>query len=158
MCAGNMVNYSDKRKKDQFSLLQKTMGRLGEPVIRKAMNIAIAKEKKMLEDLNIGLSEGAMKQLFPNVPFKNREEWGDILVKRDLTEAAQRLFIDKVDGAAQWYAVSPADLIKKRYASAGLNKGGTNTPLAERQAAKERGEKLKGYFVNKIFKTNELRK
>ena len=38
---GNMVNYSDKRKKDQFSLLKKTMGRLGEPVIRKAMNIAM---------------------------------------------------------------------------------------------------------------------
>lgn len=117
----------------------------------KAMNIAIAKEKKMLEDLNIGLSEGAMKQLFPNVPFKNREEWGDILVKRDLTEAAQRLFMDKVDGAAEWYAVSPADLIKKRYASAGLNKGGTNTPLAERQAAKERGEKLKGIGVEEFY-------
>jgi len=117
----------------------------------KAMNIAIAKEKKMLEDLNIGLSEGAMKQLFPNVPFKNREEWGDILVKRDLAEAAQRLFMDKVDGAAEWYAVSPADLIKNRYASAGLNKGGTNTPLAERQAAKERGEKLKGIGVEEFY-------
>ncbi len=117
----------------------------------KAMNIAIAKEKKMLEDLNIGLSEGAMKQLFPNVPFKNREEWGDILVKRDLAEAAQRLFMDKVDGAAEWYAVSPADLIKNRYASAGLNKGGTDTPLAERQAAKERGEKLKGIGVEEFY-------
>ena len=38
----------------------------------KAMNIAIAKEKKMLEELNVGLSENALKQLFPNVPFKNR--------------------------------------------------------------------------------------
>jgi hypothetical protein len=117
----------------------------------KAMNIAIKKEQKMLEELNIGLSEGAMKQLFPNVPFKNREEWGDILVKRDLTEAAQRLFIDKVDGAAQWYAVSPAKLIKERYASAGLNKGGTNTSLAERQAAKERGDKLKGIGVEEFY-------
>lgn len=117
----------------------------------KAMNIAIAKEKKMLEELNIGLSEGAMKQLFPNVPFKNRDEWGDILVKRDLTEAAQRLFIDKVDGAAQWYAVSPADLIKKRYAGQGLDRGGTNTSLAERQAAKEKGEKLKGIGVEEFY-------
>jgi len=117
----------------------------------KAMNIAIAKEKKMLEELNIGLSEGAMKQLFPNVPFKNRDEWGDILVKRDLTEAAQRLFMDKVDGAAQWYAVSPADLIKKRYAGQGLDRGGTNTSLAERQAAKEKGEKLKGIGVEEFY-------
>jgi hypothetical protein len=117
----------------------------------KAMNIAIAKEKKMLEELNIGLSEGAMKQLFPNVPFKNREEWGDILVKRDLTEAAQRLFMDKVDGAAEWYAISPADLIKKRYAGQGLNRGGTDTSLAERQAAKEKGEKLKGIGVEEFY-------
>jgi len=117
----------------------------------KAMNIAIKKEQKMLEELNIGLSEGAMKQLFPNVPFKNREEWGDILVKRDLTEAAQRLFMDKVDGAAEWYAISPADLIKKRYAGQGLNKGGTDTPLAERTAAKERGEKLKGIGVEEFY-------
>ena len=94
----------------------------------KAMNIAIKKEQKMLEDLNIGLSEGAMKQLFPNVPFKNREEWGDILIKRDLTEAAQRLFIDKVDGAAQWYAVSPANLIKNRYGQS----GGTAVPINQR--------------------------
>ncbi|MFC3094279.1 bifunctional proline dehydrogenase/L-glutamate gamma-semialdehyde dehydrogenase PutA [Alteromonas sediminis] len=38
---GNMVNYSDKRKKEQFGLLKKTLGRLGEPVIRRAMNIAM---------------------------------------------------------------------------------------------------------------------
>ena len=57
----------------------------------KAMNIAIKKEQKMLEELNIGLSEGAMKQLFPNVPFKNRDEWGDILVKRDLTEGGSTI-------------------------------------------------------------------
>jgi RHH-type proline utilization regulon transcriptional repressor/proline dehydrogenase/delta 1-pyrroline-5-carboxylate dehydrogenase len=38
---GNLVSYSDKRKKDQFNLLKKTLGRLGEPVIRKAMNIAM---------------------------------------------------------------------------------------------------------------------
>ena len=94
----------------------------------KAMNTAIAKEKKMLEELNVGLSEGALKQLFPNVPFKNREEWGDILIKRDLTEAAQRLYVDKVDGAAQWYAVSPADLIKNRYGQS----GGTAVPINQR--------------------------
>jgi hypothetical protein len=94
----------------------------------KAMNIAIAKEKKMLEELNVGLSENALKQLFPNVPFKNREEWGDILIKRDLTEAAQRLFVDKVDGAAEWYAVSPADLIKNRYNQS----GGTAVPINQR--------------------------
>lgn len=38
---GNMVNYADKRKSEQFGLLKKTMGRLGEPVIRRAMKIAM---------------------------------------------------------------------------------------------------------------------
>ena len=38
---GNMVNYADKRKQEQFGLLKKTLGRLGEPVIRRAMNIAM---------------------------------------------------------------------------------------------------------------------
>ena len=38
---GNMVNYADKRKKEQFGLLKQTLGRLGEPVIRRAMNIAM---------------------------------------------------------------------------------------------------------------------
>ncbi|NVJ50138.1 MAG: bifunctional proline dehydrogenase/L-glutamate gamma-semialdehyde dehydrogenase PutA [Gammaproteobacteria bacterium] len=38
---GNMVNYTDKRKKEQYGLLKKTLGRLGEPVIRRAMNIAM---------------------------------------------------------------------------------------------------------------------
>ena len=38
---GNRVNYADKRKSEQFGLLKKTLGRLGEPVIRRAMNIAM---------------------------------------------------------------------------------------------------------------------
>ena len=41
MFTGNMVNYANERKKAQFGLLKKTMGRMGEPVIRKAMNIAM---------------------------------------------------------------------------------------------------------------------
>lgn len=38
---GNMVEYADEKKKAQFGLLKKTVGRLGEPVIRKSMNIAM---------------------------------------------------------------------------------------------------------------------
>jgi RHH-type proline utilization regulon transcriptional repressor/proline dehydrogenase/delta 1-pyrroline-5-carboxylate dehydrogenase len=41
LLTGNMVNYADKRKSDHFGLLKKTLGRLGEPVIRRAMNIAM---------------------------------------------------------------------------------------------------------------------
>ncbi|QJR80405.1 bifunctional proline dehydrogenase/L-glutamate gamma-semialdehyde dehydrogenase PutA [Alteromonas pelagimontana] len=41
LLTGNMVNYADKRKSEQFGLLKKTLGRMGEPVIRRAMNIAM---------------------------------------------------------------------------------------------------------------------
>ncbi|OUL57755.1 bifunctional proline dehydrogenase/L-glutamate gamma-semialdehyde dehydrogenase PutA [Pseudoalteromonas ulvae] len=38
---GKMVNYSDKSKDDQFGVLKKTLGRLGEPVIRKSVQYAM---------------------------------------------------------------------------------------------------------------------
>lgn len=41
MFTGNMVNYANERKAAQFGLLKKTLGRMGEPVIRRAMNIAM---------------------------------------------------------------------------------------------------------------------
>lgn len=41
LMTGSMVNYSDKKQKANFGVLKKLIGRLGEPVIRKAMNIAM---------------------------------------------------------------------------------------------------------------------
>ncbi|MDN4502850.1 bifunctional proline dehydrogenase/L-glutamate gamma-semialdehyde dehydrogenase PutA [Alteromonadaceae bacterium BrNp21-10] len=41
LMTGSMVNYADTRQKENFGLLKKLVGRLGEPVIRKAMNIAM---------------------------------------------------------------------------------------------------------------------
>ncbi len=41
MFTGNLVNYSNAKKQSEFGLLKKTIGRLGEPVIRRAMNIAL---------------------------------------------------------------------------------------------------------------------
>jgi RHH-type proline utilization regulon transcriptional repressor/proline dehydrogenase/delta 1-pyrroline-5-carboxylate dehydrogenase len=41
LITGSMVEYADKRKQDKFGLLKKTIGRLGEPVIRKSMNYAM---------------------------------------------------------------------------------------------------------------------
>lgn len=41
LITGSMVDYADKRKQDRFGLLKKTVGRLGEPVIRKSMNYAM---------------------------------------------------------------------------------------------------------------------
>ena len=37
----NLVNYTDRDKKEQFNVLKRTIGRLGEPVIRKAVRYAM---------------------------------------------------------------------------------------------------------------------
>lgn len=41
LITGSMVNYSDTNHEARFGLLKKTIGRLGEPVIRKSMNFAM---------------------------------------------------------------------------------------------------------------------
>ncbi len=41
LITGTMVGYADKRQQDKLGLLKKTIGRLGEPVIRKSMNYAM---------------------------------------------------------------------------------------------------------------------
>ena len=58
-------------------------------------------------------------------------EWGSALIKRDIALAAKRLFVDKAEGAAQWYAVTPAKFVKNRYSQT----GGTNTPFNERNSS-----------------------
>jgi hypothetical protein len=92
-------------------------------------NEAMAKEKKMLEELQTAISENAMKQLYPNVPFKNRSEWGEALVKRDLAKAADLLYQQKIPDAAEWYAVSPAKFVQRTDT---INQGGTSTPIDQR--------------------------
>lgn len=41
LVTGKMVNYSDKKLKDQFGVLKRTIGRLGEPVIRSSVHFAM---------------------------------------------------------------------------------------------------------------------
>jgi len=97
-------------------------------LVKKA-NAAVKDEQKMLKELKATLSETAMEYLYPNVPFKNRTEWGSALVKNDLSIAANRLYGEnKVEGAGQWYAISPSKYITKRYGQ----RGGTATPLDQR--------------------------
>jgi hypothetical protein len=90
------------------------------------------KEKELLGQIETMMSKESLMQLFPNVPLKDRLEWGSALIKRDLHKAAQLLYQDKIPDAAQWYAVSPSRLITKRY----NQQGGTNTPYTERAGKK----------------------
>ena len=80
----------------------------------------------------IRVDPDTLKQLFPNVPFKDRKAWGDVLVKNDLHMAAKRLFVDGDQNAPTWYAITPAKLVANRY---GQN-GTTATPLAQRSGKK----------------------
>ena len=122
---------------DEFRLNKKIFEDLSkqgpsvEPQLLASAKKAAAKEKQMLEELDIGLSDAALKQLFPNVPFKNRMEWGSALIKRDIAQAAKKLFVDKDPNASQWYAVTPAKFVKNRYSQS----GGTSTPINERTNA-----------------------
>ncbi len=103
---------------------------------------ARTKQQELLRDLETALSKESLSKLFPNVPFKNRMEWGSALIKRDLAKAAQLLYQDKVPDAAQWYVVSPGKFIKNRYGQ----RGGTNTPYAERS-----GRDLKGIGTEEFY-------
>ena len=80
------------------------------------------------------LDSSTMDKLFPDIPFKNRNEWSDAIIKADLYEAAYRKFVLKDPDAAEYYAVSPSNFVKKRYS----HKGGTDTSTAERAAEKQR--------------------
>ena len=119
---------------DEFTKTQKAISALGEaglrpdPKIVQTAQAARKKQDELLESLKTSLSEESMKLLMPNVPFKNRAEWGSALLKMNINNAAKRLFVDKADDAAEWFAISPSELITKRYSQS----GGTHTPLDQR--------------------------
>ena len=96
--------------------------------LMKRAEAARVTETKMLGELEKSLSQESMKILQPNVPFKDRNEWGEVLIKRDLYAAAERLFAEKADGAATWYAISPSKLIRDRYGQA----GDVSVPISQR--------------------------
>ncbi|MDO6692260.1 bifunctional proline dehydrogenase/L-glutamate gamma-semialdehyde dehydrogenase PutA [Aliiglaciecola sp. 3_MG-2023] len=65
LLTGNMVSYTDHRKRNSIGLLKKTLGKMGEPVIRKAMNIAMkvmGKQFVMGENINDALERAAEKE------------------------------------------------------------------------------------------------
>jgi hypothetical protein len=80
----------------------------------------------------IRVDPDTLKTLFPNVPFKDRKAWGDVLVKNDLHMAAKRLFVDGDQNAPTWYAITPAKLVANRYSQAGT----TATPIGQRAGKK----------------------
>ena len=65
LITGSMVDYADKRKENRFGLLKRTIGRLGEPVIRKSMNYAMkimGKQFVMGETITAATERAATKE------------------------------------------------------------------------------------------------
>lgn len=62
---GNLVEYADEQRTAEFGVLKKTLGRLGEPVIRKSMNIAMkvmGKQFVMGETINEAVKRARTKE------------------------------------------------------------------------------------------------
>jgi hypothetical protein len=72
--------------------------------------------------------------LFPDIPFKKREEWADALIKKDLFELAYRKFVLKEDNVPDFYAVTPDQFVIDRYNF----KGNSATPMDVRAADKKK--------------------
>jgi len=103
-------------------------GMLTPQMMSKVKEASVARDKVLSIFEEAQVSPEVLKQLFPNVPFKDRKLWGDALVKNDLHNAAYRLFVEKDAAAPTWYAISPDELIISRYSQ----RGNVSTPLAER--------------------------
>ncbi len=87
----------------------------------------------MMKEL-IDIDSNAIDGLFPDLPFKNRDEWADALIKKDLYELAYRKFVLKDPDASSYYAVSPSQYVIDRYRF----QGNAATSAADRAADKQR--------------------
>jgi hypothetical protein len=105
---------------------------------------------QMLKEI-IEVDSKAMDGLFPDLPFKNRDEWADALIKKDLYELAYRKFVLKDPDASSYYAVSPSKYVSKRYNF----EGNAATSEADRAADKARrfdAFKRNGAFIDSQYK------
>ena len=101
-----------------------------------------AEQTAILDNLVDKFNLDLNKQLYPNLPFKLRDQWADASIKRDIYEAAYRKFVLKDPNATDFYAITPANLVTKRYG----HEGSTRTPQADRIADKK--ERLERWVRN----------
>ena len=113
---------------------------------------------EMINDL-ITVDQNTYEGLFPDLPFKKREEWADALIKKDLFELAYRKFVLKDPDVPDYYAVTPDKFVIDRYSF----KGNTSTSAADRaadkaaqiqaftQSGKFTGSKYKGIGMSEFY-------
>ena len=122
---------------DQLTALKNTpVPEITDDMLDAAKNIKYQQNDiidNMTEELNLQL----VKTLYPNLPFKLRGQWADASIKRDIYEAAYRKFVLKDPNATDYYAVTPANLVTKRYS----HEGSSATSRGDR--AKDKAERIK---------------
>jgi len=104
----------------------------------------------MLNEI-IEIDSSTVDRLFPDLPFKNRDEWADAIVKSNLYELAYKKFVLNEADSPSYYAITPSEFVSKRYSF----RGDTATPAADRAADKERrfqAFKEQGAFADSRFK------
>ena len=74
---------------------------------------------KALAEINATIDNIDVKELFPNIPFKDQKDWVDAIIKNDLYHAAKARFSFDESGklvvnqdAPAYYAVAPAKAVK----------------------------------------------
>jgi hypothetical protein len=87
---------------------------------------------KMLNEV-MTIDGATMSGLFPDLPLKNREEWADALIKKDLYELAYRKYVLKDPDASDYYATATSNPVIERY---GFN-GNAATPKELRDIDKQ---------------------
>jgi hypothetical protein len=105
---------------------------------------------EMINDL-ITVDQNTYEGLFPDLPFKKREEWADALIKKDLFELAYRKFVLKDPDVPDYYAVTPDKFVIDRYSF----QGNTATSAADRAA--DKADQIKAFTERGEFKGSRFK-
>jgi len=104
----------------------------------------------MLDEV-LSVDSNTMAGLFPDLPFKNRDEWADALIKKDLYELAYRKFVLKDPDASSYYAVSPSKYVSKRYGFEG------NAATSEADRAADKAKRFDVFKRNGEFRDSQYK-
>ena len=105
---------------------------------------------KMLNEV-MTIDGATMSGLFPDLPLKNREEWADALIKKDLYELAYRKYVLKDPNASDYFATATSNPVIERY---GFN-GNAATPKELRDIDKQ--ERFDIFKRNGEFKSSKYK-
>ena len=117
----------------------------------KRVQTLINENVQNLIDEIISIDTKTYDGLFPDLPFKKREEWADALIKKDLFELAYRKFILKDPDVPDYYSVTPEDFVIQRYSF----QGNSATSAADRAA--DKAEQIRAFTRDGVFKKSRYR-